>query len=193
MCSPDNLMIFLKSWKFDNSDLKVEEWYQTKYSVEAIPEDLVTLILNPVGDESVKKLDLPPANTFIPQNFDLISTYEKYSSKPQLLKTWPDAHLWYKFNGRFLTPKAVVNLKIYTSDNGIGIIPEKRLFVHVWLGVVEACLRELRFAAGTAGLNFDISPMHDNLNMAWMGYSDSLQEFVVQSMAKIIEINKALQ
>jgi secreted Zn-dependent insulinase-like peptidase len=51
---------------------ETEEWYQTKYDVTKFSDDLISKIQNPNCEISSKKLDLPPPNTLIPKNFDIL-------------------------------------------------------------------------------------------------------------------------
>jgi len=57
LCSPSNVMIFLKSKSFENLELKEEKWYKTKYSVEPIPEDLLKQMTEPACNTTTKKID----------------------------------------------------------------------------------------------------------------------------------------
>ena len=72
----DNVIIFLKSKSFakdKNIKLKEERWYKTKYNVEPFAEKLTKLMKGPKSDVSVKKLDLPPKNTLIPEDLDILT------------------------------------------------------------------------------------------------------------------------
>lgn len=102
---------------------------------------------NPKCEIKSKKLALPPHNKLIPKNFDILPANEAHSAKPVLLKQLPDTHVWYLKDDRFERPKAVVNMKIYTTDNNFGSDVNSRLFFNVWNEVNSEYLREFAYMA----------------------------------------------
>lgn len=88
--------------------------------------------MKPASEIKSKKLDLPPANTLIPKNFTVLEKDEEHSKKPMLLKQWDDTDLWYKKDDKFLRPKAIVAMKLFTNDNGFGSDMKARVFANLW-------------------------------------------------------------
>jgi len=171
--------------------LKEEKWYKTKYSVEPIPEDLLKQMTEPACNTTTKKIDLPPANTLIPKNFDILPKNEELSKKAHLLKQWDDCDLWYKKDDKFERPKAYINMKMYTGDNGFGSAPEKRLFALFWQSVQEEYLREFKYMADCANLNFTLSVLHDNLNLSFSGFNDSMPNYISESVTRLMQMKDA--
>lgn len=95
--------------------------------VQPFSEDLLKKMNNPNCDISRMKLDLPPANTLIPENLKVLPE-DKDHGKTALLKKWDDTDLWYQKDNKFDRPKAYVYMKIYTADDGFGTSAEKRVF-----------------------------------------------------------------
>jgi len=71
----------MRSQSFKDTPLvsETEEWYGTKYKVTQFTDDLVDKINNPKCEIKSKKLDLPPANTMIPTNFDVLPDVPEFS------------------------------------------------------------------------------------------------------------------
>jgi secreted Zn-dependent insulinase-like peptidase len=60
----------------------------------------------PNPEITAKLLDLPPENTLIPRDFDILEPNELYSSSPHLIKQWDDTDLWYMKDDKFGRPEA---------------------------------------------------------------------------------------
>jgi len=137
-----------------------------------------------------KKLDLPPKNNLIPKNFDILPKSENYSQVPQLLKQWPDADLWYKKDDKFNRPKAVIGMKLYTSDCQYGFNIDSKLFIYVWQQLASEYLREFTYMAECASLSFQIHVMNNNLNFCWSGFNDSMPNYIKEIMEKLPDMKK---
>ena len=190
MCKFDALNIFLKSKSFEGQTTDVDEFYLTKYVVTDFSNELKDKIINPKCEIKSHKLDLPPANLLIPKNFDVLEKNEAHSAKPILLKQWEDTDLWYKKDDKFERPKAFVNMKLYTGDCGFGKTIEGRLFCAMWQDITMEYLREFKYNAECANLNYEMALMHDNVNFTWSGYNDSMPNFISQTITKLLEIKQ---
>lgn len=63
------------------------------------------------------KLGLPPVNTLLPKNLDLVPENPEHANKPSLIKEYPgDTEVWYMKDDQFKRPKATINLKVYPSE-----------------------------------------------------------------------------
>lgn len=134
--NPHNLNIYHRSKNFESKPELVpqeDRWYKTKYGKEKFSEKLLNLITNPNSKGSGKKhLDLPPANNLLPKNLDVLPVAQE-GDKPYLLQKWADdTDLWFMKDDKFLRPKGIVSLKIYTGDCEFGMTPRGRVFVEVW-------------------------------------------------------------
>jgi len=140
---------------------------------------------NPAVEFKQKKLDLPPANTMIPKNFDLLPKTEPPMQAPELIEKWDDAMLWYMKDDKFERPKASVAFKLYTGDCGFGSDASKRMFVRVWESVLGEYLNEFRYMADCANLDSGVSVLHDNVEFQFGGYNDSMPDFICESVKRM--------
>ena len=139
----------------------------------------------PVVPDNGKPLSLPPANHFIATNFDIIPEDVTQSTRPLLIKRWDDiADLWHKKDDRFKKPKAIVSCKIYTNDLMFGESPQAIVFTEVWRRSLQEFLREFKYMADQAKLEFSFTLSMDNINLKWSGYNDKLVIFVAETLEK---------
>lgn len=127
-------------------------------------------------------LDLPPPNTLLPTNFDILADDAKLSEKPQLLQIWDDTEVWYKKDDNFKRPKGIVSLKLYSNDNQFTNTPKGRLFVEVWNQCLTEVTREFAYMADCAGLSFESTMFSDNIGFKWSGYNSSLPVFIKETI-----------
>ena len=134
LCDISKVNVMLRSKSFENEGLldKTEPWYGTKYHISDFSDELKAKMANPSLNTGSKKLDLPPSNTLIPTDFGILPKAPEMAQKPSLLKSNDAYDLWYKKDDKFERPKAYVSLKIYTSDNQLGMDPRARTFVNLW-------------------------------------------------------------
>jgi secreted Zn-dependent insulinase-like peptidase len=53
-----------------------QKWYKYNYSSEKYPAALLEKLKNPTIADNGKKLDLPPLNTLLPTNFNVLPENE---------------------------------------------------------------------------------------------------------------------
>lgn len=70
-----------------------------------------------------------------------------------------------------------------------GRTPLSRVFIEVWNNVVKEYLREFYYMASMAEMEADMSVYHDNFNIQWRGYNDSLPTFVEETLKRIKGMN----
>lgn len=140
---------------------------------------------NPNCVIKAKKLGLPPRNNLIPKNFDILPANAAYSTKPVLLKQYPDTHVWYLKDDKFERPQGVVRMRLYTNDNRFGLDVQARLFFAMWREISTEYLREFSYMAEQATLSFATTVLHDNITFAWTGFSDSMPNYITESLQKV--------
>jgi len=186
LADPANTLIFLTSQSLDAATLpKKEKWYKIDYSQDKFTPEFMAKLRNPVVSENSKKLDLPPENTLLPTDFEILAKNQELSAKPFLLKQWNETDLWYQKDDRFDRPKGYVGAKIYTGDLNFGQTPLSRVFAEVWKGCLSEYLREFAYMADCAALTFSSALAHDNIDLRWNGYNDSLVNFVSETIERI--------
>lgn len=197
LVNPKNLNIYLRSKTFSEepSLTPIEDrWYKTKYGKEAFNEKLLKIMTQPSVKITKKKLDLPPANNLLPKNLDVLPATVPPMEKPELMRQWADdTDLWYLKDDKYLRPKGMVSLKIYTGDCEFGRTPQGRVFVELWNAMLQEHLREFYYMAQMASLHASMSLPHDNYNIQWSGFSDSLPTFVEETLKRLraFDVRKA--
>lgn len=189
----DNVIIFMKSKSFDTDEsikLEVEKWYKTKHLVADFSPSLLKKMTEPNCDQSTMKLNLPPENTLIPENLDVLPANEELA-KTHLLKRWEDTDLWYMKDDKFDRPKSYIYMKIYTGDDGFGRTIEKKVFAQVWEKVVEEFLREYSYMADCARMGFSMAILHDNINLTFNGFNDKMPTYIVEIITRILKMKEA--
>lgn len=138
-------------------------------------------------------MDLPPSNTLIPKNFDILPKAPEMSQKPTLLTSNDNYDLWYLKDDKFERPKAYVSLKIYTGDCLLGKDPKARTFVNLWSEIQSDYMREFNYMANCANLSFEVSPLYDVVNFRWHGFNHSMPTYINQTLERIVQMQKDAQ
>jgi insulysin len=188
LTDPKNVNIYIRSKSFDKPELTPieDKWYKTKYGKEPFNPALLNKILHPEVKQGRKVLDLPPKNNLLPKNLDVLPGEAESSQKPFLLRQWADdTDLWFMKDDKYQRPKGLVSLKIYTGDCEFGQTARGRVFVEMWNSILNEYLREFYYMAQMASLNASVSLPHDNVNIQWSGFSDSLPTFVEETLKRI--------
>ena len=107
-----------------------------------------------VNLNSSKKLDLPPKNSLVPTNFDILPSDSALSTSMKLLQVWEDSELWYKKDDNFKRPKAIINLTLYTRDLDLQQQGRGRLFAELWDECFTEFRREFSYMAGLVKMSF---------------------------------------
>jgi len=187
LADPANTLIFLTSKSFKEEDLTQHEpWYNIKFKSEKYNEKLLQAMLKPTVKENGKKLDLPPENTLIPSNFDILPEQPEHSAQPVFAGQWDNAELWFKKDDIFKKPEGMVGVKIYTNDLNFGTTPISRVFGEVWKGCFIEYIREFRYMEYCAMLDLKVSLSVDNLEFLWRGFSDTLPIYVKETFQRVV-------
>jgi secreted Zn-dependent insulinase-like peptidase len=91
---------------------------------------------------------------------------------------WEEIDLWFQHDNKFLKPKGIVGLKVYTQDLNFGNCPVARVFAELWTKCFNEYIREFCYLADCADLSFTWNLCIDNLEFEWSGYSDSLPLYI---------------
>ncbi len=115
-----NLRIHLISKKCESSCDKIEEIYSIQYSTQLFDQEIFDLYncrIKVTPKISKKKLDLPPKNIFIPQNFHIFNSDKgEFCNQPVKILDQDLSVVWYKQDNKFLVPKAAIYCRIYTKE-----------------------------------------------------------------------------
>ena len=180
----------MRSKSFEKQCIITEKWFKTKYVVNELTPEQRHKIVNPNVQIQDKKLDLPPRNNLIATNFALLPENKDYSKNVQLLKQWPGTHLWYKKDDKFGVPKAIVSMRIFTKyiKNQDENCCESGIFISVWQKILIEYMREFKYMAEIAQLDFQVGDLHDNLNFIWTGFNDSMLNFISETIDRVLQM-----
>lgn len=142
--------------------------YQVPYGVETLPEVS--------GNNPSKKLVLPAANDFVPENFAL-----KYPNKadqpgvPDLLVDKPSYRLWHYSDHYYQVPKAQFYVAIKTPVITSAL---NAAMADLYLRLVDERLNEPSYAGALAGLGYHASRRSDGIGFVVSGFDDKLSVLV---------------
>jgi secreted Zn-dependent insulinase-like peptidase len=75
--------MYLISQSFEEDKLPItKNWYHFNYSSDKFSEEFLLKLQKPQIVDNGKKLDLPPVNSLIPTNFDVLPADAKLSAGP---------------------------------------------------------------------------------------------------------------
>ena len=159
----DNLFLTLTAPDIETD--RVSLMYQTPYSVSAIsPEQLARWR----APRDYPLLGLPPANPYIPENLELLSSHST-TAVPQLLVEREGVKAWHFQDARFGVPKAHIVARFETSSLNS---PEMAAALQLYLVYVEDQLGAKVYPATEAGLSFSLRPGSKGFAIVIGGYSD---------------------
>lgn len=148
---------------------KVDPWYGTRYSIERIPADQLSLWRDP---EPHQALALPPANPFIVDNvsFQPSQSKRKY---PVLLKHTDRIRVWFKQDNIFKIPKGNLRIRLSTLDAYSSV--KRAAMTKLFVLLLREHLNEYSYPALVAGLHYSISNSVKGIELNLSGYSDNLE------------------
>jgi len=89
-----------------------ERWYGTRYRLEPLSDEILN---GPTAEELSKELFLPPPNSFVPSNLDILGDKARVSKpamRPSCISQTPTSRVWHKLDDRWWVPRAAVSLYI---------------------------------------------------------------------------------
>lgn len=177
-----------------------EPWYGTKYTKSKFTQDLVDKLTNPtLYNEQIANTNVLE-NTLFPERFeigwwindDMTDEESKLDDDPNdkiPTKILWNEHMdvWHMVSLEFKVPTVYIIDSFYTNDWGILDTVEGRVFVQIWINVIDEYLREFKYMAEMAKLYFSLSYDNDGIEFYFKGYSDKIEEYVYKWIEKISE------
>ncbi|ODQ53020.1 a-pheromone processing metallopeptidase Ste23 [Saitoella complicata NRRL Y-17804] len=171
---PDNFRIFLISQKEPNAGFTEQErWYGTEYRLEPISSNLQSAIADVKAEEG--ELRFPGVNEFIPTNFETHRKdvpAEAQAKRPTLIKHTSLIRFWHKKDDTFWVPKANANFLFRTPL--AYATPKHSVLTRLYCDLVKDALNEYSYDADLAGLEYNLYPDHEGINLQLSGYNDKL-------------------
>lgn len=105
---PEDVNIMILDSKLSEKGLdKTETWFDTKYSVEKIPEDWIERWKS---IEPFSEFHLPKPNIFIPNDFALVDLPDQLTEYPEKLYHDDKIEIWHRISDKFRVPKCYISL-----------------------------------------------------------------------------------
>ena len=170
----ENCNIYIFSKIYENECNLIEKWYETKYNKEKF-----TFSLNDIINYKCNhKLDYPPKNLFIPNNFDILPIMnENMTVYPEkILNDYDkDYEVWYKQDNIFKLPKAIINCYIILENEICNNSKEKNfLLAKILNSITKFALNENFYMALEANVSFKYEINYDKIILQLSGFNNSL-------------------
>ncbi|NQU66072.1 MAG: insulinase family protein, partial [SAR324 cluster bacterium] len=148
---------------------KTGPWYGTRYDIEPIPADKLTLWRNV---ELNPALVLPPPNPFVVDN---VSYRQGQSEEPYpvLLKHTDRTRVWFKQDNIFKIPKGNLRIRLSTPDAYLNV--KNAAMTKLFTLLLNERLNEYSYPAVVAGLHYSMSNSVRGIELDLSGYSDNLE------------------
>jgi len=188
----DNMRVYLTSKSVEKECDQVERWYGTKYKCEPFTQEFKQMFANPGHSfsHSGKRLDLPPINTFIPENFQIYtSNFTNLPRYPQKVYQTEKMDVYYKQDNTFKTPKASMYVKLYSNDLGLGTEVKPYMLLDLWVNTFNESLREMLYLASAASLSVNVMMDPSGPEIVISGFNDSIDKISVALFEKIRDFN----
>ena len=173
LLSIENCNIYLFSKKYENECNLTEKWYETKFNKEKFSlnsEDVINY-------KCCYKLDYPPKNLFIANNFDILPSLNENVHPEKILNDYDkDYEVWYKKDDIFKLPKAIINGHIFLEKNICNNSKNKNILLAIILNsIIKFALNEYFYMALEANISFKFGVANDQINFQLSGFNDSLK------------------
>ncbi|KAJ2746002.1 metalloprotease [Coemansia sp. BCRC 34301] len=176
--NPGNFRVFVGASKHNSVDcLDVEPYFETKYHVDTISNDLVfELASNSIHNDS---LYLPEKNEFMPSDFtiknlDMLGAAAVF--KPTLLRLNDNLELWFKQDDHACTPKGsiLLSIKVPTVSNS----PQNHIMSNLFGDMLVSKMYEDLYNATNAGLMFSVGVTSSTIDIRVEGFNDKLPDLL---------------
>lgn len=178
LLKPDNMMVFLVSKAWENECTETEQWYGTRYSLQPLPQSLLSKLTNPSFSHPSLVLDLPPSNRFIPDLFPVL--LPGISPLPSLILETDRFTLFHKQDDTFHKDTVFSFVQLLSADAGYVATPEGKICGRIYVKMLKDYLRELTYLAEMGGfvVNFRLLPMGIGLEIN--GFSQHYGAFLTE-------------
>jgi insulysin len=155
--------------------------YEVPYAVN---RDYEPQKIDPSKDESYKALlslsALPVKNPFVPESLTLI---KQADDKPRQIIKHARFNAWHMSNTEFSVPRATVRVRLKSALVEQSV--ESAAMVKLLAEAIEADLNPVTYQAAMAGANFSVSATSRGIDLAFSGYSDSIEPLLNFTVKKL--------
>ncbi|GMH39806.1 hypothetical protein BSKO_07704 [Bryopsis sp. KO-2023] len=188
--TPENMNIYFASRHFEGTtDLK-EKWYEAKYSVKPIPEDIKKAIQD--AQDSAAGLELPKPNWAIPSDFLMRLAGEgkpfEWMDPPKKIIDLRTVRFWHKKDVSFRVPKISVRLHLisaYTNESALHSVR-----ADLFALIVNDILDPILHPAVLAGISFSASVAGTGLMLRFDGFGEIVPKVIRLVCEKISSLSR---
>ncbi|XP_012270804.1 nardilysin isoform X2 [Orussus abietinus] len=168
--TPDNVNIMIADKQFDDAMLKnVEPRLRTKYICEEIPTEWVDRWRT---IEPYAEFHLPEPNTFLPDDFSLISPTTDIFKYPVEIYHDEIAEIWYKPDYKYKRPQCYMNVLLIFECAFVS--PKHAVVLDVLIPVLKHLLAEQLYPASLAKLNHSIDVGSRSMTIKVNGFNQKV-------------------
>lgn len=186
-----NMRIILISQKCEPECNLLEEWYSVKHTFspfEQYVKDYYEGKHNVTPKKTHRKLDLPPKNIFIPENFEVHATaQDSLPDEPKRIKEDKLGDVWFKRDNKFFVPKASINLFLYFRDASFGHSIDTYYLSNLWVKLFKYHTQELVYLAGEGNIDLDFGLNPQGFYFDVKGYNDTILIVLAKFFEKLLD------
>ena len=161
---------------------KVEPYFETKYSIQALSDELVKRLKTPIARQL---LTIPEPNPFITGNLELHESDQ--ASEPSVILEEPGLRVWSLTDTSFNMPRG--NVRVMITTPAASATPDDNVLIQIYKSLLSRSLNEYGYPAREAGLNYSITAGRRGLLISLAGYQDK-QAVLLEDILKAIETFK---
>ena len=191
--TPDNVLLTLISKDFakhlsENIKSKnISPWFAASYSVTKVPQSWLEKWQGDLNSTlASQSLTLPDANTFIAQDFELLSAAIE-SDVPTLLVEQAGLRLWVKTDDTFEVPKADALFSFLTASSRQS--SRTAALSQLYASIVNEQLNEYLYPAYLAGMNVRFYSQRRGFTLSLGGYNDGLIDLAEKVLPTLTSID----
>jgi insulysin len=191
--TPDNVLLTLISKDFakhlsENIKSKnISPWFAAPYSVTKVPQSWLEKWQGDLNSTlASQSLTLPDANTFIAQDFELLSAAIE-SDVPTLLVEQAGLRLWVKTDDTFEVPKADALFSFLTASSRQS--SRAAALSQLYASIVNEQLNEYLYPAYLAGMNVRFYSQRRGFTLSLGGYNDGLIDLAEKVLPTLTSID----
>ncbi|MFK0573011.1 insulinase family protein [Endozoicomonas sp.] len=161
---------------------RVEPYFETKYSVQPLSDDLVKRLKTPVSREF---LTIPEPNAFIANNLKLQESSK--ATEPSIIMEKSGLRVWSLTDTSFDMPRG--NIRAMISTPAASATPDDNVLIQIYKSLLLRSLNEYGYPAREAGLHYSITAGRRGLMISLSGYQDK-QAVLLEDILRAIETFK---
>ncbi len=172
---PENFRIYLMAPSLPVPCTEEEPWFKASYSMQKIAPEMIRTW------KTVKpstKVQLPPKNFFVPQDFSVIPCEKE---KPSLLLKNDYGFLYYKGDNFYKTPEVSLSFSILSPE--ITPSSQSEVLLDLFVTNLQKKLQTTLFSAGKAGLYTYFDKGKGSLLLTISGFSEKAP-FLLEKILK---------